>query len=88
MHSNSLRSRYISNLCKPCCDSHSSHASFSFPLLNPDVPSPLSTLPCRLRDAGVPFLPVSLGPGRRPQYLVAGPLVFTAFSVPYLWVSG
>ncbi|GFR49959.1 hypothetical protein Agub_g12067, partial [Astrephomene gubernaculifera] len=40
-------------------------------------------LSVRLRDAGAPFLPVSLGPGRRPQFLLVGPLVFTAFSLPY-----
>ncbi|GLC41234.1 hypothetical protein PLESTB_001084500 [Pleodorina starrii] len=40
-------------------------------------------LSLRLRGAGEPFLPVSLGPGRRPQFLVVGPLVFAAFSLPY-----
>ncbi|KAG2497802.1 hypothetical protein HYH03_004073 [Edaphochlamys debaryana] len=41
-------------------------------------------LKARLRPSGPGFLPVSLGPSARPQYLVAGPgLVFTAFSVPY-----
>ncbi|KXZ49426.1 hypothetical protein GPECTOR_21g652 [Gonium pectorale] len=39
-----------------------------------------------LRDAGAPFLPVSLGPGRRPQHMVVGPLVFTSFSLAY-WYS-
>ncbi|EFJ52376.1 hypothetical protein VOLCADRAFT_86747 [Volvox carteri f. nagariensis] len=41
-------------------------------------------LQVRLRGAGDSFLPVSLGPSRRPNFLVVGPLVFTAFSLP-LW---